>query len=231
MYLSTKKCPTPLSASNSYLPHFNKLRFFNRPVRLIPLIFHWRRFPFDVLPQKIKKQGRNRSFCLVSGGDMRDRTADLLNAIVTGNWIIAAKMNLIQLIRLCLATSGVICLIRKTPIVVRTVVNHIEKTVDVLAVHHSVPTTETKERFKRKTYLSTTMNSHGFSQQTISARFCVSPKPMLTTCSTHMAFPRSMWIVGIYHKGELAGLDGWEHWPLEKKQEFIVILKIECRIC
>jgi hypothetical protein len=31
--------------------------------------------------KKLKKQGRNRSFCLVSGGDMRDRTADLLNAI------------------------------------------------------------------------------------------------------------------------------------------------------
>ena len=55
MCFSPKKCTFSLSASKSYLPSFNKLRFFKRPVLLIPLIFQWRRFPFDVLPQKVKK--------------------------------------------------------------------------------------------------------------------------------------------------------------------------------
>ena len=62
MCFPSKKCTFSLSASKSYLPYFNKLRFFKRPVRLIPLIFHWRQLPFDILPQKVKKTRQKPKF-------------------------------------------------------------------------------------------------------------------------------------------------------------------------
>ena len=51
---SADLAPISLSALKSYPPSSNILYFFNRPVFLIPLKFHWQRFLLFLFPLKVR---------------------------------------------------------------------------------------------------------------------------------------------------------------------------------